>query len=407
MSVILAYTSPARGHLYPMMDVLIELQRRGHKVIVQTLADERDRVEEFGLEHRAIAPEIEALKLRDYEGPNPLSQFRIAVETWLERGPYELTDLRLAIDEIHPDFLLIDANTFGAAALAEASQIPWALHMPYCLPTASVDAPAFGPGFSPARNVLGRLRDTATRFATNQALAPQVRRLNAFRSESGAVPLKSLESLYAQPPIVLYRTAEPFEYARTDWASNVHPIGPGLFAPEAPIPDWFFELPKPRVLVSISTEAQNDGKIVQTAIDALGDDGGSLVCTTSAEDPSAFITDKPNVRVVRFLPHAQIMQHVDCVVTHGGMGTVQRALAAGVPLCVVPWGRDQSESAQRVVLAHAGTRLNPTKLNAERLKKAVQAATAQREGAQLIAAAFAIAGGASRAVDLIDTCLSA
>jgi UDP:flavonoid glycosyltransferase YjiC (YdhE family) len=42
------------------------------------------------------------------------------------------------------------------------------------------------------------------------------------------------------------------------------------------------------------------------------------------------------------------------VVCHGGSGTVFGALAAGVPLVVVPLFADQSENAQRTTAAGAG-----------------------------------------------------
>ena len=37
---ILAYTSPARGHLYPLVPILDELAGRGHRIAVRTLASE-------------------------------------------------------------------------------------------------------------------------------------------------------------------------------------------------------------------------------------------------------------------------------------------------------------------------------------------------------------------------------
>jgi UDP-glucoronosyl and UDP-glucosyl transferase len=46
------------------------------------------------------------------------------------------------------------------------------------------------------------------------------------------------------------------------------------------------------------------------------------------------------------------------VLTHGGHGTVIKALTAGVPLVVVPLGRDQPDNAARVVHAGAGLRLS-------------------------------------------------
>jgi len=55
-------------------------------------------------------------------------------------------------------------------------------------------------------------------------------------------------------------------------------------------------------------------------------------------------------------------------VTHGGHGTVIKSLAAGVPLVILPHGRDQADNAARVVARHAGVKLTrtskPTKIAA-------------------------------------------
>ncbi len=402
MHTILAYTSPARGHLFPMMDLLVELEARGHQVIVQTLESEKDRVEEVGIEHLPIAGEIEAIELLDHAASNPIAQFQVALETWLERAPFEVADLQESVEATNPDFLLIDANTFGAAAVAESQDIPWALHMPYCLPTPSRDAPAFGPGFSPPRGAFGRMRDAFVRGLMNRALSAQTRALNRFRTKHGAKAVGAVHELYDRPPLIFYRTAEPFEYPRSDWGANVVPLGPGLWAPSDEAPEWLDELAHPRVLVTISTEAQKDGAIIETALDALEGHVGSVICTTSAEDPESFDAGSETTKICKFLPHAEVFPYVDCIVTHGGMGTVQRALAAGKPLCVVPWGRDQSESAQRVVVAGAGTRLNPSKLESGRLRRAVDEAMKSKAGAERIAQAFEQMGGASRAADLIE-----
>ena len=39
MATILAYTSPAFGNLFPILALMIELQRRGHRVVLKTLDD--------------------------------------------------------------------------------------------------------------------------------------------------------------------------------------------------------------------------------------------------------------------------------------------------------------------------------------------------------------------------------
>ena len=53
---ILAYTSPARGHLYPIVPILDELARRGHAIAVRTLASQVGLMAERGFDAAPIAP---------------------------------------------------------------------------------------------------------------------------------------------------------------------------------------------------------------------------------------------------------------------------------------------------------------------------------------------------------------
>jgi UDP:flavonoid glycosyltransferase YjiC (YdhE family) len=91
-----------------------------------------------------------------------------------------------------------------------------------------------------------------------------------------------------------------------------------------------------------------------------------------------------------------------CAVTHGGMGATQKALARGVPVCAVPYGRDQFEVARRVEEAGCGTRLPAKKLSPARLRMKVQQAMTMTDGAKRVAAGFAATGGTARGADLIE-----
>lgn len=407
MPTILITTSPAQGHLYPMMDVALALRDAGFRVVLHTLAGERERVEAEGLEHRPLDPRVEALKLEDYKGANPLAQIRRTFECWLARGAVEVDGVRSLCEELEPDLLVVDANSWGAAAYAESLGRPWAMFLPYCLPVPSRDAPAFGPGFPPPRGWPGRLRDRLVWGALGLATGGIVRRLNGLRAEVGAPPLAAHDELFRRADVLLYRTAEPFDYPRSDWPAGVHRIGPGLWAPPGEAPPWLMELPRPRVLVSVSTELQEDGAIIEAALAGLAEEPGSLIVTTAALDPARFRPGGEHVKITRFLPHAAVIPQMDVVVTHGGMGTTQRALAAGVPVCVVPWGRDQSESARRAEVCGAGRMLPRAKLTPARLREAVRDALGRGPAAQEIARAFREAGGAQRAVELLSGLLAA
>ncbi|MFI0432784.1 MAG: glycosyltransferase [Candidatus Nanopelagicales bacterium] len=401
MSRILIYTSPARGHLYPIMDTAIALRDAGHDVIVQTLPDERDVVLAAGLEHRAISPEVCRLTLADYTGSNPLAQLRRTLDCWSQRAPHEVADLRLSVAEVAPDLLVVDANCWGAAAFAEGWSGPWAMFLPYVLPVPSPQTPAFGPGFAPPRNALDRLRDRVVWAVQRRAGAPAVTRLNTLRAELGVPPLGSVSDVYQRADALIYLTAEPFEYPRQEWPPGVHQVGPGLWAPPGEEPSWLADLPHPRVLVSVSTEFQDDAAIIDAALAGLSGEPGSVIVTSAAVDPDQFSAAGDNVRIERFLPHAAVVAQMDVVVTHGGMGTVQRALAAGVPLVVVPWGRDQSETARRVARCGAGTVVRPGKLSPERIRDAVREAQSCAAVAQSVAAGFAAAGGPRRAAEVL------
>ena len=52
-----------------------------------------------------------------------------------------------------------------------------------------------------------------------------------------------------------------------------------------------------------------------------------------------------------------MLEAAAAVVTHGGHGTVVRALAAGVPALVLPHGRDQADNAARLTSRGAGLKL--------------------------------------------------
>ena len=125
-----------------------------------------------------------------------------------------------------------------------------------------------------------------------------------------------------------------------------------------------------------------------------------MVVTTADVDPTGLRTPA-NVRLERFLPHTPLLERAACVVCHAGMGITQKALAHGVPVVAVPFGRDQPEVARRVEVARAGVRLPARKLTADRLRGAV-GAVELRSGAERIAAAFAAAGGPAAAADAIE-----
>ena len=402
MARFLAYTSPARGHLYPLVATLLELQQRGHEIAVKTLASEVPRMEQLGFTAAPIAPAIEGIENDDWRARTPIGANKRLMRRFAERAEHELRDVEAAIDALNPDALLIDISAQGAAVIAEAGPRPWAHWTPYFTPLHSADAPAYGLGIHPRPDRIGRLRDALLdRLVLGPPEHEVARNVNAVRARFGLHPFRRGSELWGVAPLNLYFTADPFEYPRSDWPASFRLVGPGTWQPAAEEPGWLDEISKPLVVVTLSTEYQDDGKLAAVALEALKDEPVSVVVTTAAIDPAQFHVPA-NARVERFVPHDPLLRSAACVVCHGGMGITQRALAAGVPVCVVPFGRDQLEVAGHVTWCDAGTRLSPWRLSPERLRRAIRAATGKRHGAQRVADGLARAGGATAAADALD-----
>jgi MGT family glycosyltransferase len=263
--------------------------------------------------------------------------------------------------------------------------------------------PPFGPGLKPSGGPIGRLRDGVIGAVVNRAMNQAVLApINALRSHLGLPELSDITDMYAVAPRLLYMTAEPFEYHRSSCPENVHLIGPCAWDPPAVAPGWLDEIKRPLILVSTSSEFQDDGRLVTTALEALAEEDVDVIATLPAA-AQGLARIPANARVERFIAHGPILRRAACAVTHGGAGITQKALAAGVPVCVVPFGRDQFEVARRVEVAEAGARLPAPRLTPERLRRQVRVAMTKRPGAQRIADAFAAAGGPPAAADIIES----
>ena len=76
----------------------------------------------------------------------------------------------------------------------------------------------------------------------------------------------------------------------------------------------------------------------------------SVIVTTGSKNPEDVEIDPlpANVRVERFIPYAHLMPHVDLLLTNGGFGSIQIALAHGVPVVAIGKTEDKAEIANRV-----------------------------------------------------------
>jgi MGT family glycosyltransferase len=403
MATILAYTAPALGHLYPICALLIELRDRGHNIELRTMQAGVGTGRELGFATHAIDPRIEAIRRHDEKAPNLRAGLKRAFETFAERAELEVGDFSAAIADVRPDVLIVDSNCGGAATVADVSDIPWLSFWPHIPYLRSRGVPPLGPGLRPWPGVLGRMRDGALRpLVTGFVERPMLPRLNKLRAELGATPVDSADAYLRRAPLMLVAGGEPFEYPHPDWGDSVQMIGPCSFDPASEsAADWLDDIDRDIVLVSTSSERVGGNDLAQLTMLALADEPFHVVATFPTGIPG-HITVPANATVREFVPHRAVLDRAVCAVTHGGMGTTQKALERGVPVCVVPQGRDQFEVARRVEVARCGTRLPNRKLTKARLHAKLHRAMTMSAGARNVAKGYAATGGVARGADLIE-----
>jgi UDP:flavonoid glycosyltransferase YjiC (YdhE family) len=154
--------------------------------------------------------------------------------------------------------------------------------------------------------------------------------------------------------LTLVATFPQLEYARA-WPAWTRITGPLMWEPpgdrvEPPAGDG------PVVLVAPSTAQDREHRLLRAALTGLAREPARVIAIAPA---GAGIPAPRNAVLVPWMSYARTMPNCDVVVTHGGHGTLVRALASGRPVLVCPAGGDMAESAARVDWAGVGVRLPP------------------------------------------------
>ena len=340
---------------------------RGHDVRALGTEGLRSRFESAGAAFRPYkyAPDNDLRRpdtdlVKDWEARNPLSLWA-RVRDRLLVGPARefCRDVLEELQRETADVAVVDTMIPSARFGAEAAGVPAVIvmHSAYMVPRAEV--PPLGTGFMPASGPLGRLRDRSAAAVALAVFRSGLPALNQARAEFGLAPLRDALDLMGGANRILVCTSPSYDFAPGSVPANVRYVGPQLddAASAASGNPWTGPPDRPLVLVGLSSTVMRQENLLQRAADALGRlQVRGLITTGPAVDP-AVIVAPPNVTITRWVRHADVLPHCSAVITHGGHGTVMKALIAGVPLVVVPLGRDQPDNAARVVHAGAGARL--------------------------------------------------
>jgi MGT family glycosyltransferase len=337
--LVAAFGDP--GHVFPAISLGRALAGRGHEVVVETWEERRAAVEGAGLGFAA------AEEYRMFPPPEPDSADG-------QHAAEAARALLPLLEEMRPHVAVSDILTMAPALAAEAAGVPLATLVPHIYPVVEPGQPFFAIGLRTPRTPLGRAGWRAGQHALDVGLEHGRRDLNQQRQRLGLAPVERFHGGIS-PDLALVATYPQLEYPRT-WPAGVEVTGPMSF--EVPHPE--IDLPPgelPLVLVAPSTAHDSENHLVRTALAALADEPVRVVATTNRVVPQRPIEVPANAVLVEWLSYSQLMPAASLVISHGGHGTVARALGAGTPVLISPITGDMSETAMRVDWAGCGLSL--------------------------------------------------
>lgn len=370
------------GTIPPELGIARRLLAAGHAVHVlgdpTVEADARSAGCAFTAWRRAphrtsLDPEHDLL--RDWEVRNPLAMLQRIRDVFVA-GPAAdyAADTREVIDRIAPDAVIPDFMLFGTVIAAQSAGLPVAPIVPNIWAIPTPGGPAIGPGFAPARTVLGRSRDRAMLALADRLFRAGLPALNAARAEHGLRPLTSFYDQVLDSDRIFVLTSPTFDFASDRVPDNVRYLGPVIDDPAWArpwLPPWPADHPHPLVLVGFSSTFQDQAPLLRRVVEALSSLPVRGVVTLGQMLDARDVPGTDNVAVVPSAPHGRILPHASLVVSHCGHGTTLKALAAGLPILCLPMGRDQNDTAARVIHHGAGIRLGPT-AEVPRIRQALQ-----------------------------------
>ena len=388
---ILVASTPATGHLNPLLAITRVLLADGHEIAFLTGSAFRDRVEASGAKFVSLpagadfdllAIDSVAPELKDI--PPGFEWFRVALERFFVNAlPAQHQGLLLALQKHPADVIVGDDMFFGVLPMLlgpRSKRPPIALCGTSFLHLAREDGAPNFLGLPPATTEEQRQEYAAVAREYDEAVdQPVLRKLNKALSALGVDPVSIplFHTVVELADAYMQLSVPSFEFPR-EIPSSVHFVGtPPIIPDQAPLPSWAHELDGSRkvVLVTQGTFANHNlGLLIAPTLAALASEPDMLVVATAGGRPIEAIPGSvpSNARLASYLPFEWLLPRVNVLVTNGGYGSVNQAMSFGIPLVTAGMTEDKADVNARVAWSGVGVNLATNKPTPEALRNAVR-----------------------------------
>jgi MGT family glycosyltransferase len=390
---ILVASTPATGHLNPLLAITRFLMAEGHEIAFLSGTALRGRIEASGARFHAL-PAGADFDLRAFDTAVPELKsippgpewLRIAMERlFVDAVPAQHEGLQQVLRKFRADLIIGDDMFFGVLPMLlgpRSERPPIALCGTSFLHWQREDGAPHFVGLPPATTQKQRDEYAALSKEHDRLIyGPAGDRLNRTLQAMGVRPLSMpmFDSVVELADAYLQLSVPSFEFPRK-FPPSVQFVGrPPIIPGQAPLPPWAGDLDGSRkvVLVTQGTVANhNFGLLVAPTLAALADESDLLVVATAG---GRAVDDIPgpvpaNARLAEYLPFEWILPKADVFVTNGGYGSVNQAMSFGIPLVTAGLTEDKADVNARVAWSGVGIDLATNEPTPRALRDAVRTA---------------------------------
>ncbi|MDX1285667.1 MAG: hypothetical protein R3182_11670, partial [Draconibacterium sp.] len=375
---------PVEGHFNPFVPIIKKLVEKGHEVVCSSGRIFKHKIENLGAEFIPIPEKWDPGEKEIYDffpelkQKKGLSQLKYYLKhVMLDSVPDSIELLHTFLKSFPADVVISDNFIVAGSWITQLGGPPNVKLsvLPMSLPGKNL-AP-FGLGLLPGKTFFTRLINNLLNAIFDKLLYGEIHNyINQVREKVGLLPYEKDFRVtgFESSNLHLHMSITSFEYARNRFPDSLRFIGPVIVAPQMEYekPVWWNKLGQdlPVVLINQGTVAKDPKELIHPTIEALKDE--NLLVIAVPLDKSEIKNLPGNVYAENYIPFGNILPHVSLMITNGGFGGTQNALAYGIPVVIAGATEDKMEVAARLENTGAGINLRKRKPSPKIIKKAVK-----------------------------------
>jgi len=422
MKIVLS-TFGSLGDLHPMLALAIELRRRGHKIVVNTLEVYREKIDTLQFEFRPLRPNIHR---DDRELAREIMDAKSGTEKLLRE--ILLPNVRAMYDDLMKaalgaDALITGEVVYAAASVVKKARIKWITtslapasflspYDPFVPPTAQwlkhfrfLGATVHGAIYSVIHRLVGGWLEPYREFRREIGLSENHDPI--FKDKfSDLLHLAMFSKVLGKPQPDWHRPTVQTGFCFYDGQDDLGKMPEDLTG--------FLEYGEPPIVFTLGSAAVMDARdfFEESAEAARGLNRRAVLLYGVFNEPPKLAESEerkdPNIVAFDYAPYSQIFRRAVCVVHQGGVGTTAQVLRAGVPHLIMPYSHDQPDNAarcERIGVARTIARENYSARTAAKELCEILSDSSYKANAVRTSKIIKAENGTQTACDMIETVL--